>query len=84
MYDEKALKGLFRHIIIKYGMKTDEVMCVFVLNEEKFEKEDKLVQELLDKFKNIKTVIKNVNRKNTNVILGKENIVLYGKRIYTR
>lgn len=78
VYDEKILKGVFRHIIIKYGMKTDEIMCAFVLGEEKFEKENELVLLLLNKFKNIKTIVKNINTKNTNVILGDKNIVLYG------
>lgn len=78
VYDEKTGKGSFRHIIIKYGMKTDEVMCVFVLGEEKLEKESELVSALLDKFSNIKTIVKNINTKNTNVILGNKNIVLYG------
>ena len=59
-------------------MKTDEVMCVFVLGEEKFEKENELVSLLLNKFKNIKTIVKNINTRNTNVILGNKNIVLYG------
>ena len=78
VYDEKTLKGAFRHIIIKYGMKTDEVMCVFVLNEETFDKEKELVSLLLKKFKNIKTIVKNINKENTNVILGKKNVILYG------
>ncbi len=77
VYDEKTRRGTFRHIIIKYGMKTDEVMCIFVLNED-FEKEEELVKLLLNKFKNIKTIVKNINKKNTNVILGSKNIVLYG------
>ncbi len=78
VYDEKTNKGTFRHIIIKYGTKTDEVMCVFVVREENFKKQDELVNGLLKKFKNIKTIVKNINTKNTNVILGDKNIVLYG------
>jgi len=78
VYDEKTGKGSFRHVIIKYGMKTDEVMCVFVLGKEKLEKESEIVSKLLDKFSNIKTIVKNINAKKTNVILGDKNIVLYG------
>lgn len=78
VYDEKTLKGTFRHIVIKYGMKTDEIMCILVLAEDKFKAEDKLVDVLLSKFKNIKTIVKNVNKNNTNVILGDKNIILYG------
>jgi len=78
VYNEKTGKGIFRHIVIKYGMKTDEIMCVFVLNEEKFKKEEELTNLLLNKFKNIKTIVKNINSENTNVILGNKNIVIYG------
>ena len=82
VYDESTNKGAFRHIVIKYGMKTDEVMCIFVLGEDKFAKEEKLVSALLDRFDNIKTIVKNINKKNTNVILGDKNTILYGDRIY--
>ena len=85
VYNEETGKGLVRHLIVKVGIKTNEVMCVIVLNGEKFEKEQELVNLLLEKFnkddKNefkIKTIVKNINTKNTNVILGNKNIVLYG------
>ncbi len=65
-------------------MKTNEVMCIFVLGEENFKKEGELVKKLLDKFDNIKTIVKNINTKDTNVILGNKNIVLHGDRIYKR
>lgn len=78
VYDEKSRKGVFRHIIIKYGMKTDEVMCVLVLTKESFKGEEKLAKELINKFTNIKTIIKNINIQNTNVILGNKNVVMYG------
>ena len=53
-------------------------MCIIVSNNEKFEHEDELVKTIKDKFKEVKTIIKNINNKNTNVILGDKNIVLYG------
>ena len=78
VYDEKINRGTFRHIIVKVGMKTDEVMCVLVINEEKIKNEKQLVSELKEKFPKIKTIVKNINNKNTNVILGNRNIILYG------
>ena len=78
VYDEKTGKGLFRHVIVKYGMKTDEVMCVLVLSSNKLPKEEELKKVLLDNFPNIKTIVKNINSKNTNVILGNKNEVIYG------
>ena len=59
-------------------MKTNEVMCVFVLNDEKLPYETELIEKLKNKFPNIKTIIKNINTKNTNVILGKKNVVIFG------
>ena len=78
IYNEKTNKGLFRHIVIKIGIKTNQIMCVLVINGKDIPKEEVLVQELKKEFPQIVTIIKNVNTKNTNVILGKENINIYG------
>ena len=78
VYDENTRKGLTRHIVTKIGLKSNEVMLVLVINGSKIPKEDKLVKEVLEKFPNVKSIVKNVNTKNTNVIMGKENINLYG------
>jgi len=78
VYNEANQKGLLRHIVIKVGVKTNEIMCVLVLNGRELNNEDKLVSELTERFPNIKTIVKNINMKNTNVILGKENINIYG------
>lgn len=78
VYDEKKGKGLVRHIVIKVGVLTDEIMCILVLNGKDLPKQEVLIKELLEKFPNIKTIVKNINMKNTNVILGKENINIYG------
>ena len=77
-YNEKTGKGAIRHIVVKVGLHTDEVMCVLVTNERKILKEEKLVEELRKSFPEIKTIVKNINQKNTNVIMGPENEVLYG------
>ena len=78
IYDEKTGKGLIRHIVTKVGIKTGQIMCILVINGNSIPNEQNLVKELLANFPNIKTIIKNINEKNTNVILGKENINLYG------
>ena len=78
VYDEKTGKGLIRHIVIKVGIKTGQIMCILVINGNSIPNEQNLVKDLLLKFPNIKTIIKNINKKNTNVILGQENINLYG------
>ena len=78
IYNENTKKGAIRHIIVKIGIKTDELMCILVTNEEHFKYEEELVKSIVEKFPNVKTVIKNINNKNTNVILGEKDIVLYG------
>ena len=78
VYDEKNGKGLLRHIVIKIGVKTKEIMCILVINGKEIPNEVKLVEDLKNKYPNIKSIVKNINMKNTNVILGKENINLYG------
>ena len=53
-------------------------MCILVVNGENILKEEQLINELITKFPQIKTIVKNVNMKNTNVILGQRNINVYG------
>lgn len=78
IYNEKTQKGLIRHIVTKVGMKTNEIMCIIVINGKSIPKENELINEILLKFPEVKTIVKNVNTKNTNVIMGKENINIYG------
>ena len=78
IYNEKTGKGLFRHIVVKVGLKTKEIMCILVINGKGFNQEQELVKELTEKYPNVKTIVKNINMKNTNVILGLENINIYG------
>lgn len=78
VYNEKTGKGLFRHIVIKVGIKTNEIMCILVINGNEVPKENLLVSNLTHKYPNIKTIVKNINTKNTNVILGNENNIIFG------
>ena len=78
VYDEKTRNGAIRHIIVKIGLKTNEIMCILVLNERELKQEKELINKMVAEFPNIKTIVKNINNQNTNVILGKENIILYG------
>lgn len=78
VYDETSRTGAIRHIVIKVGVYTNEIMCMFVTNEEKIQNEEILVKKLITKFSNVKTIIKNINQRNTNVILGDKNVVLHG------
>lgn len=78
IYNEKTRKGLVRHIVVKIGVKTNEVMCILVINGRKIPNEKELIEEITKKFPEVKTIVKNINIKNTNVILGEENVNLFG------
>ena len=78
IYDEKTHKGLLRHIVIKVGVKTNEYMCILVINGVRFSKEEEFVKEITCEFPQLKTIVVNSNLKNTNVILGNENRNLFG------
>ena len=78
IYNETTRKGIFRHIVIKVGIKTGQIMCVLVINSNVIPKEKELVKILIDRFPDIKTIIKNINTKNTNVIMSEKNENIYG------
>lgn len=83
IYDEKTGKGLLRHVMVRKGFKTGEIMVVLVVNGNKLAKSDELVNKLLEYFPDIKSIILNVNTRNTNIILGDKNICIYGQKYIT-
>ena len=78
VYNEETRNGLIRHIVTKIGKKTNEIMVIIVINGDKIPNEKEFVKVLTQNFPKIKTIVKNINKNNTNVILGKKNINLYG------
>lgn len=79
IYDEKTEKGLLRHVMVRKGFTTNEIMVVLVANGQKLPKSEVLVERLIERYPNIKSIVLNVNTKNTNIILGDKNICLYGQ-----
>ena len=69
----------FRHILIKHAQKTDEVMIGFIVNDFNFPHLSEVVDLLINKYSNIKSIILNLNNKDTNVILGDKEKVIYGR-----
>ena len=61
VYDEKNLTGSIRHIVIRIGKKTQEVMITLVTNTEEIEKEKELVEYITSKYQEIKTIVKNLD-----------------------
>lgn len=77
-YDEERGKGLVRHIFLRRGAHSGQIMVCLVCTRPKLPHSDALVALLREKFRNIATILINVNAKKTNVILGEESVTLYG------
>jgi 23S rRNA (uracil1939-C5)-methyltransferase len=77
-YDKKSGKGTVRNIVIRNNRK-DELMFIIVATKESFISKDLLINELVSNNPNIKTVILNINSKNTNLVMGTKNITVYGE-----
>lgn len=81
-YDEVTGKGLVRHVLIRYGFVTKEIMVCLVINGRNLPHMDKLVERLRT-LAGMTSIVLNVNERNTNVILGEEIICLWGKAYIT-
>lgn len=77
VYNEVTKKGYLRHVVIKIGFSTNQIMVIFVTNNRE-NKLKEISEELVEFNKNIVTIVQNINTENTNVILGEQNNILYG------
>ena len=81
-YDEKTGIGLVRHILLRYGFKTGEIMVCLIINGTRIPAQDSLVEALKD-IPGMTSISLNVNTKRNNVILGEKVIPLWGKEYIT-
>ena len=81
-YNEVTGKGLVRHVLIRYGYFTKEVMVCLILNGNKIPKEEQLVKSLCE-IPGMTSITINVNKKHSNVILGEEIRLLWGQEYIT-
>ena len=81
-YNEATGKGLVRHVLIRYGYFTKEVMVCLILNGNKLPKEELLVKSLCE-IPGMTSITINVNKKRSNVILGEEICLLWGQEYIT-
>ena len=82
LYDEEKHKGLVRHILTRIGRNSGEIMVCIVINGKKLPNSDILV-ERLKKVEGVVSIVLNVNKEKTNVILGQKIITLWGKDTIT-
>lgn len=78
-YDEDSGYGLLRHVLVKRGFATGEVMVVLVTASPIFPSKNNFVKALRAKHPEITTIIQNVNDRNTSMVLGDKEKTLYGK-----
>lgn len=79
LYNPKTGTGLLRHVLIRYGKSTDQIMVVFVTAERNFPSRKNLVNALRTRFPQITTILQNINPRDTSVVLQDETLLLYGR-----
>lgn len=77
-YDEDRRTGVLRHVYLRIGQKTGQIMVVLVTGSSEFKERNKFVDGLRKKFPEITTIIHNINSAKTSMVLGKKETVLYG------
>lgn len=81
-YNEETQRGLVRHVLIRYGFKTKEIMVCLVINGDNLPHSEKLVDKLIQ-IDGMTSIMYSINREKTNVIMGKEIRLLWGKGYIT-
>ncbi len=78
-YDEKTDMGLLRHVVVRVSKETGEIMVILVLRSPILPSKNNFAKALVKLHPEISTIVINVNEKRTTMVLGKRDIVLYGK-----
>lgn len=78
-YDEDRKQGFLRHVLIRTGFKTGQIMVVLVVADKIFTSKNNFVKALRKEHPEITTIIMNINNKSTSMVLGHEEKVLFGK-----
>ncbi|XJZ27668.1 23S rRNA (uracil(1939)-C(5))-methyltransferase RlmD [Bacillota bacterium Lsc_1132] len=80
-YDEANHKGVLRHIMARYGRQTGELMLVLITKTADLPFKNQLVDNIVARLPRIKSIVHNVNSRQTNVILGEKTTVLWGSEV---
>lgn len=82
VYNEKDGNGLVRHVLIRYGFATDEIMVCLIISGSDIPKKQDLIRQLCE-IRGMTSISVNINRERTNVILGKETHCIWGTPFIT-
>ncbi|MGG6313033.1 23S rRNA (uracil(1939)-C(5))-methyltransferase RlmD [Paenibacillus macerans] len=80
-YDEETGQGLLRHVVVKVGFRTGEMMLVLVTNGEKIPHENEWIEAIRKEIPAVVSICQNVNTRQTNVIFGDVTRVLWGREV---
>ena len=83
VYDEDTGRGLFRHILIRVGKTSGQIMVVLVMASPIFPSKNNFIRVLRQKHPEITTIVQNINDQDTSMVLGEREKVLYGKGYIT-
>lgn len=78
-YDEKSHQGILRHVVVRKGRATGEVMVVLVTKSKKFPQASAVIEKIRALIPNVTSIVQNVNGEKTNVIFGNDTFTLWGK-----
>lgn len=81
-YNEQNGQGDIRHVVVKRGYYTHEIMIVLVANKDTLPHQEKIIEEIKKEVPELVSLVLNINKRNTNVILGRESHVLWGRSEY--
>ncbi len=80
-FDDVKMTGFLRHVLIKRGFLSGEIMVVLVTGEEEFKSKRSFINALIGRHPEITTIVQNINNKRTSLVLGGKSIVLYGSGV---
>ncbi|MCB4998856.1 23S rRNA (uracil(1939)-C(5))-methyltransferase RlmD [Streptococcus mutans] len=78
-YDEKEQTGLIRNLVVRRGHYTGQIMLVLVTTRAKIFRIEQMIEKIVSEFPTVKSIIQNINDRNTNAIFGSEFRTLYGE-----
>ena len=79
IYDEDRRRGLLRYVLIREAIHTNEILITFVLSDDIFPSSKEIVKRITSEFKEVKTIVQNINNRKTSIVLGEKEKILYGK-----
>ncbi|WKA55797.1 23S rRNA (uracil(1939)-C(5))-methyltransferase RlmD [Planococcus shixiaomingii] len=80
-YEEETHRGMLRHVVVRKGRATGEIMVVLVTKKKKFPQAEKAIELIRTLVPEVTSIVQNVNSEKTNVIFGNETVTLWGNDV---